>query len=608
MTSKTAHALVAGGTSLTVNVPEAAGGKTVIGQLTVDQVTGAGFVTAYACDVGVPRDSGGGISKSDLNFNGAVSSTWSNRLIVNADTNGNVCFYTSSNAEMIIDINATSDTGITPITNQRTDTRATPGPIAANTWLTVSVPEAAGGKTVIGQLTVDQVTGAGFVTAYSCDVGVPRDSGGGISKSDLNFNGAVSSTWSNRLIVNADANGNVCFYTSSNAEMIIDINATSDTGITPITNQRTDTRATPGAIAAGTSLTVNIPAAVGGKTVIGQLTVDQVTDAGFVTAYACSDGVFDSNGNITRSDLNFNGAVSSTWSNRLIVNADTNGNVCFYTSSNAEMIIDINATSDTGITPITNQRTDTRTPPPSAVPVPPPDNDFAFLYEDSSPLAPYALDGRRYLGWNPCSVITYAVNPLRAEPGDLVVLDQALARLEAASGFDFVYLGQTTGSLSVSEDPYAPDIVDANTPNGQAAAVFGFSDENATPILSGGVIGIGGAGGFGNVQLIDSKLYIAKGGYVIVDMTELVDDAELLSTLMHEISHMLGLAHVNAVGELMRPVLSNPPQTTFGNGDLNGLYNLGAPQCTTSGALTRAPAGPFTYSIDISSTSASQPR
>jgi hypothetical protein len=80
------------------------------------------------------------------------------------------------------------------------------------------------------------------VTAYGCDDGIPKDSSGNISKADLNYNGAVSAVSSNRLIVKADADGDVCFYTLTAAEMIVDINGVTDTGVTAIPNQRTDTR------------------------------------------------------------------------------------------------------------------------------------------------------------------------------------------------------------------------------------------------------------------------------------------------------------------------------------------------------------------------------
>jgi hypothetical protein len=112
---------VGAGVTLRVNVAEAVGGKTVFGNLTVAGVVGAGFVTAYGCDDGIPKDSSGNISKADLNYDGAVSAVSSNRLIVKADADGDVCFYTLAYAEMIVDINGVTDTGVTAIPNQRTD-------------------------------------------------------------------------------------------------------------------------------------------------------------------------------------------------------------------------------------------------------------------------------------------------------------------------------------------------------------------------------------------------------------------------------------------------------------------------------------------------------
>ena len=211
-------------------------------------------------------------------------------------------------------------------------TAAEQGQVPAGSVLRVSVPEAIGGKTVIGQLTVDRVTDAGYVAAYGCDDGIPTDSTG-ISRSDLNFDAHASPVASNRLIVKADDNGDVCFYTLKPAAMIVDVNAvTFDTGVNSFPNRRVDTRPSPTPrVAAGGVLRVSVPEAVGGKTVIGQLTVDRVTDAGYVTAYGCADGIPTDSTGISRSDLNYDPHTSPVASNRLIVKADDNGDVCFYT-------------------------------------------------------------------------------------------------------------------------------------------------------------------------------------------------------------------------------------------------------------------------------------
>ena len=358
---------------LRVSVPEAVGGKTVIGQLTVDRAVGAGYVTAYGCDDDIPTNTDGTISRSDLNFDGNISPVSSNRLIVKADNNGDVCFYTQRSAALIVDINAvTFDTGVNSFPNRRTDTRSGPSPrVAAGGVLQVSVPEAVGGKTVVGQLTVDQTSGAGFVTAYGCDDGLPTDTHGAVNRSDLNFDGRVSPVSSNRLIVKADNNGDICFYTTRAAAVIIDINGVSDVGIGSFANRRTDTRTFPNPrVAGGDVLRVAVPEAVGGKTVLGQLTVDRALGAGYVTAYGCDDGIpTDPDGTISRSDLNFDGNVSSVSSNRLIVKADNSGDVCFYTQRPAALIVDINGVSDVGISSFPNERTDTRsqTLPPGSI-------------------------------------------------------------------------------------------------------------------------------------------------------------------------------------------------------------------------------------------------
>jgi hypothetical protein len=360
-----AEGRVGAGMVLRVSVPEAVGGKTVIGQLTVDHATEPGFVVAYGCGDGLPG-SVGGSERSDLNFDGRVTSVASNRLIVQADGAGDVCFYTTRQVDIIVDVNAVSfDVGINSFPNRRTDTRSIDfrPQVAAGSVVRVSVPEAIGAKTVFGQLTADRTVGAGYVTAYGCDDGIPSDANGNTIRSDLNVDVRVNPVASNRLVVQADGDGHICFASTVTTDLIVDVNAVSDVGITSFPNRRTDTRTvkrTP-SLGAGGVTRVNVPAAVGGRTVIGQLTVDRTREAGFVTAYGCEDGPPQTpGGGSGRSDLNFDGRVDAVASNRLIVQADRNGEICFSTSAPADIIVDVNAVSDVGITSFPNRRIDTR--------------------------------------------------------------------------------------------------------------------------------------------------------------------------------------------------------------------------------------------------------
>ncbi len=413
---------VPAGQVLRVAVPDAIGGKTVIGQLTVDNASAPGFVTAYACDNGLPRDAGGGVSRSDLNYDGTLTPSWSNRLIVQADSNGHICLFTSTSVDMIIDINAVSfDTGITSFANRRSDTRsgtnAVRGPLAAKGVLRVSIPEAVGGRTVTGQLTIDRATEAGYVTAFACDGGLPRNADGGVSRSDLNYDGTVTPSWSNRLIVQADQDGDICLYTSTTVDMIVDVNGATDVGITSFPNRRTDTRSgtdpASSSLAAGQVLRVSVPEAAGGRTVMGQLTADRSFTTGFVTAFACDDGLpRDADGGVTKSDLNFDGYRSRAWSNRLIVQADRDGDVCFFTSQAADLIVDINGVAlAAGIYPFANQRTDTRSSPEPPVTSFPTDTAGIPVWPQFTPLP--AIEGRAALTGEPADA-TVTSRPITA--------------------------------------------------------------------------------------------------------------------------------------------------------------------------------------------------
>ena len=67
----------------------------------------------------------------------------------------------------------------------------------------------------------------------------------------------VANARSNRLIVRADADGDVCFFTLRRVDLVIDVNGVSDTGITSFANRRTDTRFGTDPAACGIPVDVN---------------------------------------------------------------------------------------------------------------------------------------------------------------------------------------------------------------------------------------------------------------------------------------------------------------------------------------------------------------
>jgi predicted Zn-dependent protease len=70
-------------------------------------------------------------------------------------------------------------------------------------------------------------------------------------------------------------------------------------------------------------------------------------------------------------------------------------------------------------------------------------------------------------------------------------------------------------------------------------------------------------------------------GWALVDVSGTGYD--LLSVFLHELGHMLGLAHVNDVNEIMNPF--GQGKTTLGLGDQEGLWRLGTSQSCFPSAL-----------------------
>ena len=224
-----------------------------------------------------------------------------------------------------------------------------------------------------------------------------------------------------------------------------------------------------------------------------------------------------------------------------------------------------------------------------AIPIPRANNDYEYLQAagQDGDLAPYSRNGRKYFGWRPCDSITYAVNTQRANRTQIDAMNRAIRQVENASGFDFVFLGDVNGSLNT-------DNIDANVPGvGQAMAVIAFSDSTATPILDGSVIGIGGIGSGSGSNLVQdgSFAWIVRGGFALADINDVTEPGKITATFAHELGHLVGLNHVSAVKELMRPVLSD--QSDFGDGDRNGLYSIGKPQCSSRGTLGSRSSAPL---------------
>jgi len=168
--------------------------------------------------------------------------------------------------------------------------------------------------------------------------------------------------------------------------------------------------------------------------------------------------------------------------------------------------------------------------------------------------------------YDPCRPIPYVVNPHGGPSDALAIIDTAIGRISAASGLEFEDHGRTDDTDFEGRDPGDPVLI-------------GFAPAGSVKGLSVGSrrVGLGGS------TAVDSGIgHLAYRTGMVALRSDWFSDphvptAQKTAVVMHELGHVLGLAHVTDTGELMSA--SNDGQTTLGPGDREGLALLGRGSC-----------------------------
>ena len=284
------------------------GATSVVVNLTSTRIQDAGFLTLHACTTPRPDTS---------NSNYRPGADTANLTISTIGTDGAICLYTSAATDLVVDVVAYTTAGFTPTAPQRlADTRTGTTPTADST---IRVPLPAGSTHVIN-VTSTRSTAAGFLTAYDCDS--PRP-----TTSNLNYSAGVDIA--NLTIASAD--GELCVFTSSPTDIIVDhlgtmSNATG--ALARLVDTRTATPATPGTV-------IQIPPiATTDPTAAINLTATRTTTAGFLTVHACNQPV------PTTSNLNV--SPGRDIANLAIIPTSTP--MCVTVNADTDVIIDLQTT------------------------------------------------------------------------------------------------------------------------------------------------------------------------------------------------------------------------------------------------------------------------
>jgi hypothetical protein len=188
---------------------------------------------------------------------------------------------------------------------------------------------------------------------------------------------------------------------------------------------------------------------------------------------------------------------------------------------------------------------------------------FRFNYVDGSSSEPVRYDA--------CAPVHYAINPAHAPAGGVEDAHKAIEETAKATGLDFAYDGETTEQPDFARAPYQPDrygdrwapILIAWSPD------LGPADASGAQAAGrgGSVIRTNGDGRsvyVTGMAVFNSSVALRSGfggetwGQVIV----------------HELGHVVGLAHVDDSTSVMNPMVGLRP-ATWGDGDRRGLWQLG---------------------------------
>lgn len=202
-------------------------------------------------------------------------------------------------------------------------------------------------------------------------------------------------------------------------------------------------------------------------------------------------------------------------------------------------------------------------PPASA-----PSGPGAFQFTMTQP-----HDASRPVTYDPCRPIEYEVNDALQPRGARRILTKAVAAVEQATGLRFQYVARTADIPFAGAAPYSarrePVVVARTTPE--------IRNE-----LAGRVAGLGGSTPAAD-QLTGQLEYVTGG--VNLDAPDLTSmlaqpggDARVRAIAMHELGHVVGLAHVTDPNELMAD--DNHGRLDFGPGDRQGLAALGSGSCS----------------------------
>jgi hypothetical protein len=532
----------------------------VVLNLTVTSPAGPGFVTVYPTGSGRPN-------ASSINVD-VAGQTIANVVTVPIGDSDSVDVFSQPAADLIADVQgyyrpseiATAGRFVPVNPTRLLDTRE-PNPIrfgalAGGDHVDIDVAGVAGlppdAIAAALKVTITESVASGFWTVFP--TGTPQP-----TVSNLNVEG-TGSTIANQVIATLSS-GRTTVFSQSGGQLIVDLvgwftgqsSPQSEVGLfVPVSPSRLlDSREAPLGALPGHNRTAEVPVAgrfglpaSGVAAVVVNATATQTVAAGFFSLWPAR--TYRPNA----SSLNATRA-GQTIANHVITPVSTAG-LGFYTQNGAHLVVDIagwyTGAEQPSVLPPHVPLTGPGGPPPT-----PPFNFSRFF-------------GGVPTRWSPCNTIHYTINMGGYDDSFRPVIDQAVERLEAATGLPLLAAGDTTFMpTDAAKTSFAPS---------DGELVIALGDEVQSTLVPGQVVGK-------TVINFPQNAAVIVRASVVIDMGDIGTKPPWSGTgvgpvLMHELAHAVGLDHVPDRTQLMNAVASPSGPTTYGAGDLTGLWQVGA--------------------------------
>jgi hypothetical protein len=186
-------------------------------------------------------------------------------------------------------------------------------------------------------------------------------------------------------------------------------------------------------------------------------------------------------------------------------------------------------------------------------------------------------DKKTPVAYDPCRPIHYVTRPQSAPADGQKLITEAIARVSAATGLVFTDDGPTAEGPDQQRNPFQPE----RYGDRWAPVLISWVTADENPDVAEDVAGLGGSYPMG----LNGTPVVFVTGRIELDADQLAQvikrpqGSELArAIILHELGHLVGLAHVNDKTQIMYPQ-TIPGVVDFGDGDLAGLSALGRGAC-----------------------------